>query len=151
MRKASGAWKKFKGKLRANLVGDDVTKWKEYIPKNVKSKDWEAYCDHEATLSQKEVRKRNKAIKNSSERKSTHNTGRNGYARSAEKWENENGRPPTRAELWLYTHIKKDGTYAPHDQEFAVSSFLNFLLLVIIILFINIGRLSVIRYILYFL
>ena len=102
------------------MVGDDVTKWKEKVPLKIKPEDWECFCDNEAKQEQKDLRKRNKEIKMNCPTKSTHNTGRDGYARRAEKWKEEHGRDPNRAELWLYTHKRKDGTYAPHDQEFAV-------------------------------
>ena len=107
------------------MVGDDVTKWKEQVPRNTKSEDWELFCDNEATECQKDLRKRNKAIKESCPTKTTHNTGRDGYARRAEKWKMEHGHYPNRAELWLYTHKQKDGSYASHDKEFAVRSFSN--------------------------
>ncbi|KAM7515607.1 hypothetical protein LguiA_005190 [Lonicera macranthoides] len=117
--KANEAWKKFKSRLRANFVGNDVSKWKEKVPTLVKSEDWEIFCDHEATENQKQIRIQNKANKVNGEPKGTHNTGRDGYARSAEKWEEVNGRPPSRAELWLATHSLKDGTYAPYNKKFA--------------------------------
>ena len=41
MKKANNAWKKYKVKLQENLVGNDVTKWKELAPVNTKSEDCE--------------------------------------------------------------------------------------------------------------
>lgn len=120
LNKANESWKKFKSTLRANFVGDDFSKWKEKVPPLVKSKDWEIFCDHKATENQKQIRIQNKANKLNCERKGSHNTDRDGYARSAEKWEEVNGRPPSRAELWLATHSLKDGTYAPYNKKFAV-------------------------------
>ena len=121
MKKANDAWKKFKAKLRKNLVGDDATKWKEKVPLGIKPEDWEGFCDNEANQSQKDLRKRNEQIKEICSRKTTHNTGCDGYARRAEKFKEAYGRDLNRAELWLYCHKRKDGTYAPHDQEYAVS------------------------------
>ena len=126
LNKANEAWKKFKSRLRENFVGDDVNKWKEKVPALIKSEDWEIFCDYEATENQKQIRIKNKANKMNSEPKgATHNTGRDGYARAAEKWEEVNGHPPSRAELWLATHSLKDGTYAPYNKKIAVRILLN--------------------------
>ena len=120
MKKANDAWKKFKSKLRVNLKDGDVGKWKEKVPRNVKSEDWEVFCNNEALEVQKTLRRKNKETKQNCVRKTTHNTGRHGYARASENWRKEHGRAPTRAELWLATHIIKGGGYAPHDKIFAV-------------------------------
>ena len=120
MKKANESWKKFKAKIRVNLKGDDVAKWRENVPKNVKHEDWEVFCDNEAAQAQRDLRRKNKEIKQNCAKMTTHNTGRYGYARAAENWKKEHGREPTRAELWLSTHKVKGGDYAPHDEAFAV-------------------------------
>lgn len=134
MRKANNSWRKYKTKLRKNYFkGDDVDKWIENIPEHgVRPEAWRAFCLNEATPEQLAVRDRNKKNKNNCPRKSTHNTGRYGYARAEEKFKEENnGRTPMRVELWLYTHKRKDGSYAPHDEELAVIPFPTTLLLYI--------------------
>ncbi|KAM7509828.1 hypothetical protein LguiB_008703 [Lonicera macranthoides] len=119
MTEANDAWKKLKSRLRReNFVGDDVMKLKEKVPDLIKNEDWEKFCDNENTEAQRLLRKRNKDIKDNCEQKTTHNTGRHGYARTAAIWEETHGRPPSSAKLWLYSHKTKEGVYTPHDEKF---------------------------------
>ncbi|KAL5701690.1 hypothetical protein ACHQM5_027001 [Ranunculus cassubicifolius] len=126
MRKAGAAWKMHKATLRKRLKGSDIQRWMDAIPKKgVRPEDWLAFCQHENTLGQQAIRARNKRVKNNCVRKSTHNTGRYGYAQAEHNFKDANqGRNPLRVELWLYTHERKGGGYSPDNVEFAVISFI---------------------------
>lgn len=127
LKKADDSFRKFKSKIRDLYLRDgaDLQTWIEAMPdKKFSPEDWFEFCVHEASPEQLALRERNKRNKNNFVRKSTHNTGRYGYARAREKFmEENNGRKPLRVELWLYTHKRKDGSYAPHDEEIAVIVF----------------------------
>ncbi|KAF5185644.1 hypothetical protein FRX31_024771 [Thalictrum thalictroides] len=103
MKKACDAWKKYKGKMRKGMKGNDLQKWLEACSQKGMAPDhWHDFCLNEHMSTQIKLRERNKMIKNTFGKQSTHNTGRLGYARAEEKFkEKHNGRNPMRVELWL--------------------------------------------------
>ncbi|KAL5713828.1 hypothetical protein ACHQM5_015871 [Ranunculus cassubicifolius] len=108
MRKAGTSWRKFMSTLQKRLRGDDIQRWYEAMPlKGIKPEDWMIFCQNENSPQQRAIRQQNAIMKRNCVRKSTHNTGRHGYAQAEQNFKDENqGRNPLRVELWLYTQEK---------------------------------------------
>ncbi|KAL5730192.1 hypothetical protein ACHQM5_003044 [Ranunculus cassubicifolius] len=121
MMKAAMAWRRYKNTLRNRHLKPSGTlqNWLDAIPESFIPEDWHAFCTYESSPQAKAVKAQNKKNRINSASRGTHTSGRYGYNRAAWNFKEIHGRKPTRIELWLYTHKRKCGGYAPHDALLA--------------------------------
>ncbi|CAH9107582.1 unnamed protein product [Cuscuta europaea] len=117
LRKANIAWKNWKSSLRKKYDKHktDVAR-KKNRPRGMKKEDWEDFIEFCSTPADKDRREKGRKSRKCIKR--LHSSGRTGCARIAHKMKKDS---PTgdinRTELYLVTHVRKDGSTSMSTSE----------------------------------
>ncbi|CAH9117292.1 unnamed protein product [Cuscuta epithymum] len=124
LRKANIAWKNWKSSLRKKYdkYKTDVAR-KKNRPRGMKKEDWEDFIEFCSMPADKDRREKGRKSRKCAKR--LHSSGRTGCARIAHRMKEES---PTgdinRTELYLVTHVRKDGSTSMSTSEGLVSAIL---------------------------